>query len=123
MLLPLFHIFGMTDGHEFLRLARRRNRYCCRVSTSPQVLKFITNKKPTLFPGVPSLFATLSNMAAHGKFDLSSIRYCISGGAPLPLETRQRFEALTGCKLVEGYGLTEASPVVAANPLDRDIQE
>jgi long-chain acyl-CoA synthetase len=117
VLLPLFHIFGMTTsmnlcvslGFEMILLPNL---------DLAQLLKVIVTKKPTLFPGVPSLFATLGNRAQHGRFDLSSIRFCISGGAPLPLETRQRFEALTGCKLVEGYGLTEASPVVAANPLD-----
>jgi long-chain acyl-CoA synthetase len=117
VLLPLFHIFGMTTSMN-LCVARGFEMILLPSLDLPELLKLITTKKPTLFPGVPSLFATLSNVAAHGKFDLSSIRFCISGGAPLPLETRQRFEALTGCKLVEGYGLTEASPVVAANPLD-----
>jgi long-chain acyl-CoA synthetase len=117
VLLPLFHIFGMTTSMN-LCVALGFEMILLPNLDLPQLLKLITSKKPTLFPGVPSLFATLSNVAAHGAFDLSSIRFCISGGAPLPLETRQRFEALTGCKLVEGYGLTEASPVVAANPLD-----
>ncbi len=118
MLLPLFHIFGMTAGMNFC-IALGAEIVLLPSFDLMQVLKVIVDKKPTLFPGVPSLFATLSNRAAHGKFDLSSIRYCISGGAPLPHEVRVRFESLTGCKLVEGYGLTEASPVVAANPLDR----
>ena len=117
VLLPLFHIFGMTTSMN-LCVALGFEMILLPSLDLPQLLKLIVSKKPTLFPGVPSLFATLSNVAAHGTFDLSSIRFCISGGAPLPLETRQRFEALTGCKLVEGYGLTEASPVVAANPLD-----
>jgi long-chain acyl-CoA synthetase len=118
LLLPLFHVFGMTAGMNF----------CISIGAEivllpsfdlMQVLKFIAQKKPTLFPGVPSLFAALAAKAAHGKFDLTSIRFCISGGAPLPLETRLRFESLTGCKLVEGYGLTEASPIVAAPDLEK----
>ena len=82
----------------------------------------ITKKRPTLLPGVPSLFAALTARVGDGKYDLSSINYCISGGAPLPLEVRARFESLSGCKLVEGYGLTEASPVVSANPLEADYK-
>ncbi len=57
-------------------------------------------------------------MAEHGTFDLSSIRFCISAARHCRLKRGNGFEALTGCKLIEGYGLTEASPVVAANPLD-----
>ena len=121
MLLPLFHIFGMTAGMNFC-ISLGAEIVLLPSFDLVQVLKFITSKRPTLFPGVPSLFATLGHKAIHSKFDLSSIRYCISGGAPLSLDTRQRFESLTGCKLVEGYGLTEASPVVAANPLDREYK-
>ena len=117
VLLPLFHVFGMTTCMN-LCISLGVEMVLLPSFDLAQVLKFIVKKKPTLFPGVPSLFATLSHKAERGKFDLSSIRYCISGGAPLPLETRQRFESLTGCKLVEGYGLTETSPVVAANQLD-----
>jgi long-chain acyl-CoA synthetase len=87
-----------------------------------QALALITKRRPTLLPGVPSLFAALSARVGDGKYDLSSINYCISGGAPLPLEVRVRFESLSGCKLVEGYGLTEASPVVSANPLDAEYK-
>lgn len=117
VLLPLFHVFGMTTCMNFC-ISLGAELVLLPSFDLAQVLEFIIKKKPTLFPGVPSLFATVSHKAEHEKFDLSSIRYCISGGAALPLETRQRFEALTGCKLVEGYGLTEAAPVVAANPLD-----
>lgn len=118
LLLPLFHVFGMTAGMNFC-ISLGAEIVLLPNFDLMQVLKAIVQKRPTLFPGVPSLFATLAAKAAHGKFDLTSIRYCISGGAPLPLETRLRFEALTGCKLVEGYGLTEASPVVAAPDLEK----
>ncbi len=117
LVLPLFHVFGMTAGMNF----------CISIGAEivllpsfdvHQALTVITKKRPTLLPGVPSLFAALTARVGDGKYDLSSVNYCISGGAPLPLEVRARFEALCGCKLVEGYGLTEASPVVSANPLD-----
>ena len=121
LILPLFHVFGMTAGMNF----------CISLGTEivllptfdvHQVLSVITKKRPTLLPGVPSLFAALAARVGDGKYDLSSINYCISGGAPLPLEVRMRFESLSGCKLVEGYGLTEASPVVSANPLDAEYK-
>jgi long-chain acyl-CoA synthetase len=81
-----------------------------------QVLKLIAKRKPTLFPGVPTLYTALNSAAAKGGHDLSSIRICVSGGAPLPVEVKAQFERLTGCSLVEGYGLSEASPVVTCNP-------
>jgi len=62
-----------------------------------QVLQVIVRKKPTLFPGVPTAFTAISNAANDGAFDLSSIHYCISGGAPLPGDIRYRFEQLSGC--------------------------
>ncbi|MBY0430837.1 MAG: AMP-binding protein [Rhodospirillales bacterium] len=82
-----------------------------------QLLKTAHRKRPTLFPGVPTLFTAINAAPALSDYDLSSIKYCISGGAPLPAEVKSRFESLTGCTLVEGYGLSEASPVVSCNPL------
>jgi long-chain acyl-CoA synthetase len=66
---------------------------------------------------VPTLFTAINNAKHLDRYDLTSIRSCISGGAPLPVEVKTQFEALTGCVLVEGYGLSETSPVVACNPL------
>ncbi len=84
------------------------------------VLKAIDKHGVTLFPGVPALYAALSNHkdVASGKYDLSSIKQCLSGAAGLPPEIQKRFQELTGGRLVEGYGLSEASPVTHANPLD-----
>ena len=115
--LPFFHIFAMTVvmnysihiGAEIVMHPRFE---------LDAVLKDIDKKKPTLMPGVPTMFAAINGHASLAKFDLASIRACISGGAPLPLEVKQRFEKLTGCKLIEGYGLTEAAPIVTANPLE-----
>jgi long-chain acyl-CoA synthetase len=83
------------------------------------VLKAIDKHKVTVFPAVPALYAALSNHkdVAAGTYDLSSIKQCLSGAAGLPPEVQKRFQELTGGRLVEGYGLSEASPVTHANPL------
>ncbi|WP_454916712.1 long-chain-fatty-acid--CoA ligase [Xanthobacter sediminis] len=113
--LPLFHVFAMQTvmvipiclGAEILLVPR---------FTLSEVLDLIEREKPTMFPGVPTIYAAINGVPGIEKRDLSSLTLCISGGAPLPKEVRERFEALTGCKLVEGYGLSETSPVVTANP-------
>src|SRR5699024_9830107 len=82
-----------------------------------EVLKTIQKHKPTLFPGAPTIYIGLLNHPDMKKYDLSSIKACISGTASLPLEVQEKFEAITKGKLVEGYGLTETSPVTHANPI------
>lgn len=81
------------------------------------ILKTIRNHKPTLFPGVPAMFLALSSFPGVRKYKISSIRACLSGSTPLPVEVQEAFEKLTRGRLVEGYGLTEASPTTHANPL------
>lgn len=119
LLLPTFHVFALTTGLN----------YCIAIGAEiillprfepHEVLKLLDKKRPTLFPGVPAIYAALNAKVHIGNYDLSSIRYCFCGGAPLPVEVRQRFEQLSCCKLLEGYGLTEASPVVSANPIDAE---
>ncbi len=114
--LPFFHVFAMTVimnlgiryGAEIIMLPRFE---------ATAVLKLIDRKKPTLFPAVPTVYSALVGHPRLRRYDLSSLRICLSGGAPLPVEVKQRFEQLTGCRLVEGYGLTETAPVATANPL------
>jgi long-chain acyl-CoA synthetase len=114
--LPLFHVFAMTVvmnmglliGAELVLLPRFE---------VGMVLKALKRRRPTQFPGVPSLFHALLEDSTLSPEDLQSLKFCISGGAPLPAEVRKAFEGLTGCRLVEGYGLSETSPVVTCNPV------
>ena len=83
-----------------------------------EVLKAVKRYKPTIFPGVPSMYVAINNFRGVRKYGLSSIKACISGSAPLPVEVQEAFEKLTKGRLVEGYGLTEAGPITHANPLE-----
>src|SRR5262249_39298412 len=85
--------------------------------TVKDTLKAIEKYEPDLFPGVPTLYLALAREVERHKYNLSSVKVCISGSAPLPLEVQQRFEKLSGGRVVEGYGLTEASPVTHCNPV------
>lgn len=115
--LPFFHVFAMTvvlnkglaAGAELILLPRFE---------AEQVLKTIAKRKPTLLPGVPTMYKALLSHPKFARYPMGSIRFCISGGAPLPMELKRQFESAAGCRLVEGYGLSEASPVCACNPLD-----
>ena len=116
--LPLFHVFaltyvlnyGMAIGAELVLLPRFE---------LAATLKTVRSRRATNFPAVPTIYSAINNTPAKVRGDLSSLQYCISGGAPLPVEVKARFEQLTGCTVVEGYGLSETSPVVSTNPLDR----
>jgi long-chain acyl-CoA synthetase len=83
-----------------------------------QVIKTIAVSKPTMFPAVPTIYSALVEAAGRQKVDMTSIQMCMSGGAPLPAEVRARFMELTGCWLMEGYGLSETSPVATMTPPD-----
>ncbi len=115
--LPLFHVFALTTvltysirtGAEMILMPRFE---------LGALLKTIERTKPSYFPAVPTIYAAITTAAETQEIDLSSIHACISGGAPLPAEVRTAFEAATGAKLVEGYGLSEASPIITCNPID-----
>ncbi len=114
--LPFFHSYGMTTVMNTPLFAG------CKVVMLPRfvladVLKTIDKEKPTLFPGVPTMYVAINNAPDLDKHDIKSVRVCISGAAPLPVEVQRQFEKNTGGKLVEGYGLSEASPVTHANPI------
>jgi long-chain acyl-CoA synthetase len=83
-----------------------------------EVLRAVKKYRPTIFPGVPSMYVAINNFREVRKYGLSSIHACISGSAPLPVEVQEAFEKLTKGRLVEGYGLTEAAPITHANPLE-----
>ncbi|HSJ78849.1 MAG TPA: long-chain fatty acid--CoA ligase [Erythrobacter sp.] len=114
--LPMFHVFALTSvlnyaietGSELVLLPRFE---------MPKVLASMKRKPPTQFFGVPTMFAAFNALPDSKVPDLSMVICCISGGAPLPLEVRQQFEARTGARVVEGYGLSEASPIITCNPL------
>lgn len=81
------------------------------------VLETIKRQRPTIFPGIPNMYVAINNFPGVRNFGIHSIKACISGSAPLPVEVQETFERMTKGKLVEGYGVTEASPVTHANPL------
>lgn len=113
-ILPFFHVYGMTtvmissilQGHKMILLPK---------FDPTTTLKTIQKQRPTMFPGAPTIYIGLLNHPDLAKYDLSSIEACVSGSAPLPVEIQERFEKVTGGKLVEGYGLSETSPVTHSN--------
>ena len=120
--LPFFHVFAMTSVMNVAIVLGAEIIIHPRFELVP-VLKDISEKKPTMMPGVPTMYQAINTYPKLADYDLNSIKACISGGAPLPLKVKQRFEELTGCKLVEGYGLTETSPVATCNPLEGENKE
>ncbi|CAM4093402.1 long-chain fatty acid--CoA ligase [Paenibacillus alkaliterrae] len=114
--LPLFHVFGLTVLMNMSVLRAGTLILLPRFETET-VLQTINKEQPTIFPGAPTMYVALINHKAAAKTDLSSINVCISGSSALPLEVQEQFESLTGGRLIEGYGLTEASPVTHANPI------
>jgi len=115
--LPLFHSFGMTCCMNIAIYLAAAIILIPDPRNLDHVLKSIVQHRPSLFPGVPTMYVAINNFPGIEGYDLSSLRACISGAAGLPQEVQQRFMELTGARLVEGYGLSEASPVTHANPI------
>ncbi|PUB15109.1 long-chain-fatty-acid--CoA ligase [Paenisporosarcina sp. OV554] len=113
-ILPFFHVYGMTTVLILSVMLGNRMVLLPKFDVET-ALKTIDKQKPTLFPGAPTIYIGLLNHPDIAKYDLSSIVACLSGSAPLPVEVQEKFEQVTGGKLVEGYGLTESSPVTHAN--------
>jgi long-chain acyl-CoA synthetase len=117
--LPPFHIYALTVnmllgihiGAELVLHTR---------FDVDAVVKDLTEKKITAFPGVPTMFVAVLNHPGAADADLSSLKWCNSGGAPLPLEVQQSFEKLTGCRLAEGWGMTETSPTGTFTPVTNE---
>ena len=114
--IPLFHIYGLTVALNFPLIHGGTIILELRPDPS-EILKLVRRHRPSEFPGVPALYAAINHHPAVGKYDLRSIQVCLSGSAPLPAVVQRRFEEITGGQLIEGYGLTEASPVTHANPV------
>ncbi|MDE0947029.1 MAG: AMP-binding protein, partial [Sphingobium sp.] len=120
--LPMFHVFALTTvlnfsveiGAEIVLLPRFEMK---------QVLRTMKRKPPTQFFGVPTIYVALNALPDDEIPDLSAVRACISGGAPLPLEVREEFEARTRARVVEGYGLSETAPIIACNPLFGTVKD
>lgn len=115
--LPFSHSYGMTTAMN-VGLALGAKLIILPNFVTEDVLKHIQRYKPTLFPGVPTMYMAINQFPGVRKYGISSIKACISGAAPLPVEVQEAFEKLTKGRLVEGYGLTEAGPVTHANPLN-----
>ncbi len=115
--IPFFHVYGLTVC--MLQAMHLRAELVMVPNPRPieNVMRILEKERCTIFPGVPAMYMGIANNPKAKRYDLTSVRACISGSAPLPVEVQQRFEALTNGRLVEGYGLSEASPVTHCNPL------
>lgn len=114
--LPIIHSYGLINGMS-LPVALGSTMILLPVFDIQEVLEHIRDYKVSIFPGVPSMYTAINHFPKVREYGLDTIKACISGAAPLPVEVQEAFEKLTHGRLVEGYGLTEASPVTHANPL------
>jgi len=115
--LPLFHVYGMVACMNSA-ISTASSIVLVPQFKVDEVLPLINKYKPSLFPGVPTMYVAINNHPEVGKYDLRSIRACISGAAPLPVSVKLKFEEISGGKLVEGYGLSEAPTATHCNPLN-----
>ncbi len=113
--LPYSHIYGLMTA-MIVPVAMAAAMVILPRFVTLEVLRTIRRRRPTLFPGVPTMYTAINDFPGVRRFNVGSIRACISGAAPLPIEVQEAFERLTRGRLVEGYGLTEAGPVTHANP-------
>ena len=115
---PFFHVYGLTVGlNVAFSTAATVILVVMRLFETRRVAQVIARYRPTIFPGVPAMYLALNHLKDVARYNLSSIKVCVSGSAALPGEVQDEFERLTGARLVEGYGLSEASPGTHVNPL------
>jgi long-chain acyl-CoA synthetase len=115
---PFFHVYGLTVAlNTPISVASMVICVLMGLFDTKLVAEQIARHRPTIFPGVPAMYVALNQLKEVSKYNLSSIRVCVSGSAPLPAEVQAQFERLTGARVVEGYGLSEASPGTHVNPV------
>ena len=120
--LPFFHVYGMSVCMN-LALSMGSSLVLLPRFQIKDVLQAIVRERVTLFPGIPAMYAAINSYQQVERYDLRSVRVCISGAGPLHPSIQERFELLTGAHVVEGYGLTEASPVTHANPIGQPVEQ
>ncbi len=119
---PFFHSYGMTVGMN-LAIRGAATMVLLPLFKAKEVVKAIEHYRPTQLPGIPTMYIAIMRETGKHTEKLSSIKYCISGASALPAKVRDDFETMTHGKLVEGYGLSEASPVTHCNPLNGDVRD
>jgi long-chain acyl-CoA synthetase len=118
-IVPFFHIYGMTVCMVLsVVMAAANIMLLMRLFEAKTVAAAVPKYRPTIFPGAPAMYMAINQLRGIEKYDLKSIRVCVSGSAALPLEVQRRFEELTGGRLVEGYGMSESSPLTHGNPIN-----
>ncbi|MFC0596158.1 long-chain fatty acid--CoA ligase [Thermus composti] len=120
--LPFFHVYGMTVAMNYGLFSGYKIVLLPRPEIGP-IVEAIEKHGVTHFPGVPTLYVAFNNFPGIEKRNVKSIRICLSGAAPLPVEVAKRFEEITGARLIEGYGLSEASPVTHCNPVEGVVKK
>jgi long-chain acyl-CoA synthetase len=116
--LPAFHVYGMTVGMLLTIYAGGELVLIPDPRQTNHILEILHREKITLYPGIPTMYTAIINHPKVQEYNLRSVKACLSGGMALPVHVQQKFEEITGGKLVEGYGLTETSPVTHANPVN-----
>lgn len=115
--LPGFHVYGMTAGLLFGLGLQSEIVIVPDPRNTAHILDVISREKITIYPGVPGMYIAIINNPKVADYDLRSIKICLSGGAALPVEVAQKFDEITGGKLVEAFGMSECSPAATVNPV------